>query len=363
MFRIDAGELRRIMGLLGRFVPKRYSVPILSCAHIWWGGGFVEWTASDLDSWLTVVTPAEGEGEGAVCLPLRVLGDIAGRTEGAIEFSLDGAQTVLRAGNARFELEAMRAGDYPERPQPRTDLATVPAGVLASSLRRVAPCASEEMSRPALTAVCWDGSVMVATDGKRMAVREGVPDAGRRLMVPGRTAEQVASMLPGEGEVLLQAAGDALLFLSWHDGDSGYRVVARQIAAPYPDWSQVVPRSEPVVRATVKREKLMVALQRLAVLNRGEKVPKVRMEWTDECCVILRAESDAGRGQETVGCEEQNGDGLTVLAAVPIVLDGLRLAEADVVEMRGWGAEMIQEMREAGRDGWRYYWLPLRGGG
>jgi DNA polymerase III sliding clamp (beta) subunit (PCNA family) len=364
VFRISATELKRITNLLGRFVPKRHTVPILDCVHVWWGGGYAEWTATDLDAWLTVVTDVGAGGEGAVCLPHRVLADIAGRVEGEIVFAQDGEVVILRAGRARFELQTMRADEYPEKPHTREDLATLPTGELANALRRVAPCASEDLSRPALTAVCWQAGAMVATDGTRLAVCEGAPDLGRTVLLPGRAAQHIAAMLPEEGKVLVSTGGDRgqLLLFSWTARGVGHRVVMRQIAAPYPDWRAVVPRGEPVVRATVGREKLAAALQRLAVLGRGEKVPKVRMEWTDECCAILRAESDAGRGQETVECEEQYGDRLTVLAAVPLVADGLRLAEADAVEIQGWGAQTVWEIRGAGREDWRYYWLPLRGG-
>jgi DNA polymerase III sliding clamp (beta) subunit (PCNA family) len=99
----------------------------------------------------------------------------------------------------------------------------------------------------------------------------------------------------------------------------------------------------------------------LAILGREEKLPTVAMQFADGA-VVLRASSDAGSGEEEVACKEMHGGGLTVRANVNLVLDGLRLAESEVVEMRGWGAEMIQEIREVGSEAWRYYWLPLRGG-
>jgi len=85
----------------------------------------------------------------------------------------------------------------------------------------------------------------------------------------------------------------------------------------------------------------------------------VAMQFADGA-VVLRASSDAGSGEEEVTCEEMRGGDLTVRANANLVLDGLRLAESDVVEMRGWGPETVQEIREAGSEAWRYLWLPLR---
>ncbi len=362
MFRIAASELKRIMGLLGKFTASRVGVQILSCVHVWWSGNAVEMTATDLDSWLTVASllPPDNveDGGGEVCLPHKALANLAAAMDGEVELRQEQAQVVLLSGGARFALACYPGEQYPERPEKGEKLAEVPAAALRDALRRVASCCAPDMSRPVLAAVCWDGDTLVATDGTRLATAQ-VPEAGRNLLLPGRAMHGLAAMLPESGGVCISSAAGAsqnMVRFLWSAGECLYAVTVRQIASQYPDWRHIIPASEPVVTATVERERMLAALRRMAALSQDGH-PWVKLAFGDG--VTLSTSGSSGEGEEVVPAEVEGE--LELRADIGLLSDGLKLASGDVVELRGWGAEMIQEVREAGSEAWRYYWLPLRG--
>lgn len=367
VFSMDADELSCVLKLLGRFVPRRQAIPVLSCVRVSWRDGEAEWTATDLDGWLAVHAPAATHGtEGVACLPYRVLAEIADGVEGNLEFRQAGQRVEVRAGRARYAVSPQPADQYPEQPARGEQLAELPVDVLGRVIRSVAPCCAEDPStRPVLAGVYWDRATMVATDGTRLAVHRNAPDIGTTLLLDGRSLRAMADMLPPEGVVAVSAGGGkgaGTVHFTWAEELRTYHLAARQVAGRYVDWWVVLSSQEPACTARVNRAAIERAVRRAAAFGRAagqpEAIPAVYLTYTQDGLQV-RAEGDAGSSEDLVECEVAGKTPLTMRADANMILDGLRMAQAESVDMLSWGEQAQQEIREAGSMDWQYIWLPL----
>jgi DNA polymerase-3 subunit beta len=244
-------NLARGLGIVGRAVATRSTLPITGHVLIASDGGRLKLSATNLEIALTCWIGAQIEEEGAITIPARLLTDFVNSLPPErIDMTLPARSRQIRLVCARNEatIGGMDADDFP--PIPRVEggegIALDPK-VLHRAITQVAFAAATDDSRPVLTGVhtlMEDTELtLAAADGFRLSVHHlplGQPVAERtEVIIPARALAEVNRLLADEEEpvqMMLNANRTQALFRL-----KSVEMVAQLIQGTFPNYSQLIP--------------------------------------------------------------------------------------------------------------------------
>jgi len=251
--------------------------PVQNCLLLEVEGQTMHLTGTDLEVSVTTSVPLYRDyGRWQAAVPGRVVSELApllGPSDIILAAEEGHALNVESAGS-HFTFKGWPAADFCKLPPPNGESITTSLlqETLRTSLSQVAPAASTDSTRPALSAVLFDqsdsGLELVATDAYRLA-------AGT---VFGGTAQETSPLLPRRTANILRALLD-------HDGlkpvvittsptnirfDLGNTIVDGRLVEGTPsNWRRVLPDALPT-RITIRREALVDGLSRVWPLTRDD---------------------------------------------------------------------------------------------
>lgn len=347
--RVRAGTLAKAMADVNHVVGGKNTVPILSYVKINVADGRMSIAATDLDIYVEreLATDdrdgpdganwAKGIKPFAVMLPAQKLGDVVRRfdkdamvtIEAPAELGPDWAgQVVVKAGRARFSLNALPLRDWPAAMQVNDDAEmAMSVAALGDALASVAHAVSTEATRYYLNGVYVHSGqdageaarlCFAATDGHRLARRAvDMPEGGYSFpgMIWPRRAVDLLGKLLGEAEKL-----DAPEPVTIHAQDDGSRMqfeialadggtvvlLSKSVDGQFPDYGRVVPTMAHNV-AIVPREELMAGIERMMVLS-ADKTKCVTATFAGGLLVLSIRHLELGEGREEVPCDYQGAD-------------------------------------------------------
>lgn len=214
--------------------------PILKCVLVHSENGGTVFTATDLEVRGSVVVekPASAPVE-PFCLDAKELGAALKGAKPKDRVSIDSDGTVRVAGFT-VKVRADSADEFPHAPEfetPSTEYALAPSDV--DSILRVSTAASVEPGRYAISGTFFRGTVVAATDGRRLATD--------RLSVAPSTREG-GDIVPRTGIVALGVAwkdcrSDCVRWSRsgdrWTLRGYGWSLSGRFVEAVFPDYSAV----------------------------------------------------------------------------------------------------------------------------
>ena len=244
-------NLARGLGIVGRAVAARSTLPITSHVLLATDGGRLKLSATNLEIALTCWIGAQIEEEGAITIPARLLTDFVNSlpTE-KIDMTLPARSRQLRLVCARNEatIGGMDADDFP--PIPRVEGGEglkLDAKTLRAAITQVVFAAATDDSRPVLTGVhtlMEDSQLtLAAADGFRLAVHrlpigEAVSER-MEVIIPSRALAEANRLLADEEEpvqMTLNANRTQVLFRF-----KNVELVAQLIQGTFPNYSQLIP--------------------------------------------------------------------------------------------------------------------------
>jgi DNA polymerase-3 subunit beta len=171
-------------------------------------------------------------------------------TDQEISLEADANGCMVRGHSSEFELPGEDAAQYPDVPTFDGDnYHQVPAGQLREMISRTIFSAAAESARYALTGVMWDLSAekakLVATDGRRLAVAEGVG-----IMHGKHSTEGQTPVVPTKAMSLLErnlVDPEEQVFVSIRPNEALFKtgramVYGRLVEGRYPPYKEVFPK-------------------------------------------------------------------------------------------------------------------------
>ncbi len=215
---------------------------------------------------------------------------------------------------------------------------------------------------------------VVGTDGFRMSVMEAAlpqrVEKSIEAIIPSKAVEEMAKLLPDEGEVELifshkEDMGDESHMQSLNVKWAGYDVTFRLIDSPYPDWKRVMPK-EKLGSARFTRQELATMIKSLMAFssasNEFEQGGLVRLKVSDGVLSgISKWENEEAHFEFAV---QQTG------ADVEITFDGRYFLSLFSAVGNSAGEEMVFEYTDALKQGvlkftedpgFTYVMMPIRG--
>lgn len=245
-------DLAEGLTVVGRVVPSKSTLPILSNVLLTTRDGQLQLTANNLELSVAHRVAAGIAQEGEITLPSRLLSDYVafldhGQTV-KLELNPKTHKVHLACGRYEANIAGIDAEDFPPIPMVSGGPSfSIPAGVLKEAINEVVFAAAPDDTRPVLAGVLLkmgDGKLtLAAADGFRLAVREvDLPDGGPdlQMIVPAKTLSEVSRLLS-------DAADDQVAINTTPNGNQVYfafgqtEITSRLIEGQFPDYQRIIP--------------------------------------------------------------------------------------------------------------------------
>lgn len=361
---IQQGDLAFAVGKAMGSISAKSPMPLLSCLLLEADKTGLCVTGTDLEITTAATVPAQVRSVGKVAVSGRHFSDVVRKMpRGEIQLALAGEQVEIRygAGKGWARFPTQDPTDFPHVPDMKADAKIVIDGpALARLVARSAYAASNDSSRPQLSGVLLHGTekqmILVATDGHRLArasrkgvfpglSRDGVIVPSRALATVSRTAEEATSPVEIEIAGPKNQAGFAAQV-----GDHRVQVMVRLLQGPYPNYEQVIPKSN-TREVNVRRDDLLEAVD--IVASHADNVTRQIRISVAEGVLGVSSATELGAGRHEVAAQ-YSGEGMEIGYNATYLIDMLKSFTTEKVLLRlgtALGAGLVEPDGGVGEEG------------
>jgi DNA polymerase-3 subunit beta len=250
-------------------------------------GGQLIITASDNANMMKCyVTLSDYEGEGAVCIPNRIIqAAVKELPEQPLTFEVSSPDNSIKMNyqNGSYRVAGQSADDYPNLQPIENDVTeiSIPAGTLASNIQRTMFATANDELRMVMNGLYFDlredSLNIVASDGHKMV---------RNMIFSCKTATPSSFILPKKPAGLLRSVLDlndeTEITVRFNSNNAEIKFTdgilsCRLIEGRYPNYSSVIPTDNPNV-VNIDRKGMMSALRRvLPFASESTQLVKLRL--------------------------------------------------------------------------------------
>lgn len=357
---VDRDELARRLALVSRASSSRGAVQVLGGILLRARDGLLELEATDMELSLRTTVTANVEGEGAIVVPAKLLGDVVRllpANEATIAYRTDDGVATVESGSYTGRMNVFAAEDFPRLPSIDVPLHEVEAASLLDTVQRVSRAASRDESRPVLTGILvqFEGAklTMAATDSYRMAVKETeLASAGPELeaIIPARALDELGRVASDAETVQLAINENHVIF-----GAGDAWLTTRRIDGQFPNIAQLKPETFDV-ELELNRSELLEAVRRAAVM--AQRNTPLRLRFAEGELTISAQSQDVGETRESLAVG-YGGDPLEIGFNAEFLREGLESVTSDSVQLK-----LINPLRpgllSAEGDAFWYLIMPIR---
>ncbi|HRH24209.1 MAG TPA: DNA polymerase III subunit beta [Candidatus Paceibacterota bacterium] len=302
---IDKKELGDAMGVVSRFAERRgATLPVLGGIAIIATKESIRLCATNLETGIDLTITGSVKTPGNIALPATVLKEITSSFSGTGVLTLEqtGDTALISSGSAKSTIKTLSYEDFPTLSVPESSKTsfTLSGTILRNLIQSVASCASPSTVRPELASILLsaEGGVVkaVATDSFRLAEKK-VSVSGKvepfSILIPAKNALDIAQTLPDD-EIKVQADAHQCSF-SFKNGV----VVTRLVAASYPDYAQIIPKTS-VAEATILKKDFEAGLRRASVFTDAFQKVRLGLDVGKKQLILSARNADVGETSESL---------------------------------------------------------------
>jgi DNA polymerase-3 subunit beta len=327
-------------------------------------GDILTATGADPDLVITATTTVNGQDNGSVVVPPRLIVDVVRSfKDGVVDLVSEDENLRVTSGAAEFTVRTIATDVVALKPVPDTP-DTIFGPLLAEGLRQVVRAALKDNSRsPQLTGVRIESTVrgvarLTATDSYRLAICDltgvSLTDHPGPVIVPSRALAEVQRLVTDDQDILFTCDD---LHATFTVGN--VTLTTRLIRGDYPDVDRLIPASYPC-SFTCDRETLTNAVKRVRTMitaSKGITTP-VRLAFVPGGVDLTVETPETGRAFDRVD-GVYVGDPGTIAFNPSFFLDGLDAVTGDKVSISydDGGKPACLNGEDAG---YRYLLMPVR---
>lgn len=323
-------NLNRALNVVARVANTRNQLPILANVLIKTSDGRLSISATNLDIAITQYIGAKVSDEGSITVPARLMQDFIGSLpSGTISLELKDTKLDIRTDKYQSVVNGILADDFPVMPSIQGGQSwNIPSSELKRALQQVVFAASNDESRPVLTAVLLhtvDGKLCVAaTDSYRLAEKTlGSHKINNQLLIPASSMNDLLRILDDSAdEVRITHDEQQVLFVV---GD--VELVTRLVDGKYPDYRKLIPEKFEY-SAVVKRAEF-INVAKVSSLFARESAGSVTIHLDEETKTLSIHSIASQLGENTseaTGKISGNGD---ITLNSRYLLDGLNAFQSE----------------------------------
>ena len=273
-------DLQSAIGIAIRAVPSHTTMDILECILIEASGNEILLTANDMEMGIKTRLTGTVEKFGIIAVDAKMFSDIVRKLpEEIVTFISDeNLNITISSGKAKFAIAGKSGEEFTDLPNvEREDCITVSQFTLKNMINQTIFSIAANENNKLMTGELFEvkGSILriVALDGHRIAIRRVALSeeyADRRVVVPGKTLNDISRILPGEMDeiVSIYFAKNHIIFEI-----PGTRVVSRLIDGEYFNVDQMI-STDYETKLTVRKSGFLSCVDRASLFVReGDKKP------------------------------------------------------------------------------------------
>ncbi|MBY0228906.1 MAG: DNA polymerase III subunit beta, partial [Gemmataceae bacterium] len=277
------------------------------------------------------------EDAGEAILPAKKLTEILRESRDA-EMSIDAGpdRCLVKGSSGEFEMASDDVAGFPDFPDfDEGKCHEITAASLAQMVKRVLFAAADDSTRYSMTGASWeldgDKARLVATDGRRLALAEGLATSvgghttkGTTPVVPTKAMKLLERVLADDPEETVKVAfrGNEVLFRT------GRAVVySRLVEGRFPDWRGVIPKKN-AAKATLATAPFHAAVRQAAIMTDTES-KRVAFHFTPEKLTLQAQASASGRSRIELPVAEYEGPGVSINFNPDYLNDFLKVLSPD----------------------------------
>ena len=308
---LDKDCLADAVAWAARSLPVRPSLPILAGLLIKAEAGVVTLSSFDYETSAQVTIKAEVDTPGTVLVSGKLLADITRSLPAKpVTLTSDESELELVCGSARFALQTLPVGEYPELPAMPKASGWVNAEELSKAVNQVVVAAGRDELLPVFTGIKveFDGEnlSLLATDRYRMALKEMTWNPSSKVsqvsaLVPGKVLSETAKSMVNAERITISlseaSVGEGLIGFEAESPTGVRQITTRLLDGEFPKLRHLmnIP-NDLTVRANT--QDLVAAVRRVALV--AEKNTSLRMKIEPEAVVLEAARGDQAQGSEAV---------------------------------------------------------------
>jgi DNA polymerase-3 subunit beta len=321
-------------------VSTKSPLPLLSCLLLEAEKDALRITGTDLDVTTSVRIPCATKTAGKAAVSARHFHDVVRKLpKGGLSLTVKDNQCEVRYGDgkgwSRFPVQD--PSDFPKIPELKAEASIQLDGeTLSRLIGRTGYAASTEETRPQLNGVLLQADAgqvaFIATDGHRLSrtIRKGAfSPLGAGIIIPSRGLTAVARSAEDATspvEVQVAATKNQAAFAT-QVGEQRVQVITRLLEGPYPNYEQVIPRTNPRKLACARAD-LLEAVD--IVASHADNVTRqVRFSLRHGKLGVSSA-TELGAGEHTLAAE-YTGDDMEIGYNASYLLDILRSIPTETV--------------------------------
>jgi DNA polymerase-3 subunit beta len=338
-------DLSRGLSVVNHAVSSRSTLPILANILLTTENGRLKLSATNLEIGINCLIDAEIQQEGSTTVPAKLITDLVNSLpQSSVDLSVaEDSHTInVKSQRSSANIKGMDPSEFPLIPsaeggEPPVNLDAVQ---LKEVISEVAIAAAEDDSRPVLTGVHVETAngkmTFAAADSFRLAVRViDLPtheDSHDTILIPARTLQELARILPSEGEVQMIVTPNRSQVL-FHTEQID--LVSRLIEGTFPNVRGIIPKDH-VTSAVVETKEFAAAVKSVAPFARdSSNITRVKIEGSagaEGGSMTLEATAeDVGSNVSTInatvdGPEQQIIFNVKYLSDILSVIDTLQVA-------------------------------------
>jgi DNA polymerase III subunit beta len=359
-------DLAKALSIVGHAVSSRSTLPILANILLATEQGRLKLSATNLEIGITCLIDAEIEEEGRTTVPAKLITDLV-NSQPATSMDLsvaDGSHMIkTKSPRSSANIKGMDPSEFPLIPNAEGGESPIllDATLFKEVISEVTIAAAEDDSRPVLTGVhieiADEKMTLAAADSFRLAVRvvdlPGHKASHDHLLVPARTLQELARILPSEGEVqmIVTPNRNQVLFHT-----ERIDLVSRLIEGTFPNFRGIIPQVQ-VTTAIVDTKEFAATVKSVAPFARdSSNITRLKLE--GEAMTLDATAEDVGDNVSTVNASI-NGSEQQIIFNVKYLLDVLSVIDTPTVAVEVISGGRPGVIRPVGSADYTYVIMPM----
>lgn len=292
-------------------------------------------TATDTTITIEAMTAVSSDEERSFVVPARLFSSIISKLpeeEVMIEYDGEKEKIKIRSGNSSSELISFSSDEFPKIKVSETNnKIPLSKDTVRKLIRKTSFAASPDELNGILTGVLLEIKDkefrMVAVDSFRMAINNAPVENNSELsvVIPAKLINEVSKIISDDGDdsMSLEITDNKAVFVFENN-----RVLLNTLNGKFIDYNRII-KSETEIKVRVKREDLLMSLDRASLLASSKNNNLIKWEIKDDI-IDISSLSDEGNIEEKVEIIKE-GENVQIGFNVRFMMDILKAIDDEEI--------------------------------
>lgn len=329
-------NLQRGLGLVGRMVGTRATLPVLANILFKTEKGRLQLSATDLEMGISTFIGAKVDKEGSVTLPARLLTEfISTNTDEKMTIEVKDNDAVIYSKHYKATIKGIAASEFPTIPEISPEFeAEINGNDFKTAITQTVFAAALDETRPVLAGVLLKAAgqefKMAATDSFRLTEKTLKLDKKlskeSQVVVPARTMIELMRLIEDAGGNIRLTVGENQVAFSFGE----VYLVSRVIEGAFPDYEQIIPQTIPT-HSKVDRVELANAMK-MSTLFARDSANNIKMKVSSKEIEVLATSPQLGENTSKIPADTK-GEELDIAFNAKYILDILMVMGGKQVDL------------------------------